>query len=172
METNINITNLTSADNGSLLTCRAVQAEMGKFVTTTVKLVEQGENETYLKISISNFFSSDSDKLSSTFGETPLNYTLTSSLDLISEVEHKEGTELKIDADVNKQKQKYKDHNKSSNTILDHQKLEGEAKYRTSATTNRESLLDEIIIGVCVLIVLYELIVIVMIVIGMMRGNV
>ena len=38
--------NLTISDNGSLLTCRAVQADMGRSVTTTVKLSVEGEDET------------------------------------------------------------------------------------------------------------------------------
>jgi hypothetical protein len=151
MLTNLNIPNLTSSDNGSLLTCRAVQAKTGKFVTTTVKLIEQGENGTFFKISLFNCFS-ESDKL--TLVETPLNYILTSSSVLNSEVERKEGTELKNYEEVNKEKPKYKDHNKSNNSILDHQKLEWEAKNQTSATTNRKSLLDSIIIGVCVVLLL------------------
>jgi hypothetical protein len=79
-------------------------------------------------------------------------YTLTSGSVLNSDVECKEGTELKNYEEVNKEKQKYKDHNKSNNTILDHQKLEWEAKNQTSATTDRKSLLDRIIIGVCVVL--------------------
>jgi hypothetical protein len=46
----MNIPNLTSSDNGSLFTCRAVQAKMGQFVTTTIKIIEEGDNETYFPI--------------------------------------------------------------------------------------------------------------------------
>jgi hypothetical protein len=56
METNLNIPNLTSTDNDSLLTCRALQAKTGKFVSTTVKLIEEGDNETYLTSFIFQLF--------------------------------------------------------------------------------------------------------------------
>ena len=56
MEANLNIPNLTSSDNGSLLTCKAAQGQMGSFVTTTIKLIEEGNNEMHRLFTLQIFF--------------------------------------------------------------------------------------------------------------------
>ena len=97
-----------------------------------------------------------------------MHYTMPSTSVLTSKVEPKESTELNIDAEVNVKKQRHMYIDKSNNSILHHHKLEEDATHHTSATTNRKYLLDRIIIGVCVVLVLYELIVN-MILISIMR---
>jgi hypothetical protein len=84
-----------------------------------------------------------------------LHYTMPSTSVLRSEFELKEGIEQKNYAEVNVKKQIYLDINQSNNSILDRHKVEEDATYHISATSNRKSLLDRITIGVCVVLVLY-----------------
>lgn len=46
MESHLCIPSLTMSDDGSLITCKAVQADSGKFVTTTVRLNMKGDDKT------------------------------------------------------------------------------------------------------------------------------
>jgi hypothetical protein len=84
-----------------------------------------------------------------------LHYTMPFTSVMNSEVELKEGSELENYTEFNVKKQRNIDINKSNNSTLDRPKLEEDATYYMSATANRKSLLDRIIIGVCVVLVLY-----------------
>ena len=67
METHLTIPSLTTSDNGSLLTCRAVQADTGTSVTTTVKLRVEGEDKTQETQSLIFQLISESEKQASKF---------------------------------------------------------------------------------------------------------
>ena len=66
-EIHLTMPNLTISDNGSLFTCRAVQADMGRSVPTTVKLIVEGGDKTQGNHYLNFRLISESEKQTSKF---------------------------------------------------------------------------------------------------------
>ena len=78
--------NMTISDNGSLFTCRAVQADMGRSVPTTVKLIVEGGDKTQGNHYLNFRLFSESEKQQSKFVDASHSNTIeTASISDISD---------------------------------------------------------------------------------------
>ena len=129
--------NLTISDNGSLFTCRAVQADMGRSVPTTVKLIVEGGDKTQGNHYLNFRLISESEKQQSKFVDASHSNTIE--------------TKSNNDASDN--------HGVEENI----QSLKSSSNKNTLKEIKNLSLIHIIIIGVVVVVLLYVVIVIIVI---------
>jgi hypothetical protein len=133
---------------------------MGTFVTTTIKLIVEGDNEIHNTFSLCKYFSGSKN---STYRDTALNYSTPFISVLNSKVRQKGDKKLKNV--INSKKHQYIEYIKTSNkSISDQHKIEKDTKNPSSPTAYTKSKFYGIIIGVCVVFLLFDLIIMITIV--------